>query len=130
MIRVLHVDDNTSDLELARVFLTRLSSEIDLDWARSAAEGLEKLERDKFDCVVVDYLMPGMNGLEMLERIRIDMPDIPFILFTGEGDEEVAARAMVLGADDYVEKELATNHYERLLRRILEVVGENNTQPK
>ena len=130
MIKVLHVDDDGSDLELTRIFLKRLNPGIDLDWARSADEGLEKLERESYDCVVVDYVMPGMDGLEMLERIRRDKGTIPFILFTGEGDEEVAARVMALGADDYIEKGFDTDNNRKLLERILEVVEADRTHPQ
>ena len=125
MIRVLHIDDDSSALELTKIFLNRLNSDIDLDWASSAKEGLEKLKRKRYDCVVVDYQMPKMNGLEMMERINRHKREVPFILFTGEGDEEVAARAIELGADDYIEKEFGTDHFERLMEKILEVVEIN-----
>lgn len=48
--------------------------------------------------------MPGMDGLELLEKLRNDGNDIPFIILTGQGREEIAIRALNLGADYYVQK--------------------------
>src|SRR5579859_7876980 len=61
--------------------------------ARSGEEGLILAKELRPDLIICDYKMPGMSGLDMLEALRADGVDIPMILITGEGSEELAARA-------------------------------------
>lgn len=48
--------------------------------------------------------MPGLDGLDVLERVRGEYPDLPFILFTGKGSEEIASDAISKGVTDYLQK--------------------------
>ena len=70
------------------------------------------------DCIVSDYDMPGMNGLELLAEIRAEHPGLPFILFTGKGSEEIAAKAISKGVTDYLQKKGGTDQYTVLANRI------------
>lgn len=71
----------------------------------SPRKGLEILESNSFDCIISDYQMTGIDGLEFLKKIRKDMEiDVPFIMFTGRGREEVAMESLNLGADRYIRK--------------------------
>ncbi len=104
-MKVLFVDDDSSILDQAKIFLEDEEERLDIETVASADKGLELLEEENFDAVVSDYQMSGMDGLEFLEILREDRnSDIPFILFTGKGREEVAMRALNLGADRYLEK--------------------------
>lgn len=58
---------------------------------------MKTLQKGHFDVVVSDYKMPGMNGLEFLEVLRRERYDLPFILFTGKGEEKVAMEALNKG---------------------------------
>ena len=103
-IKVLHVDDEPPLLDQAKLFLKR-ESNLNVITASSAEEGLELLDDEDIDVIVSDYLMPEMNGLDFLEEIRNKRKmDIPFIMFTGKGREEVAIDALNLGADRYLQK--------------------------
>lgn len=74
-------------------------------------------------CVVSDYAMPEMSGLELLEAVRRRRPNLPFVLFTGQGSETLASEALDAGVTDYVLKD--TEHaYVRLRDRIGRAVGE------
>jgi PAS domain S-box-containing protein len=70
------------------------------------------------DCVVSDYDMPGQNGIEFLEAVRDDYPDLPFILYTGKGSEEIASDAISAGVTEYLQKESGTDQYTVLANRI------------
>lgn len=68
--------------------------------------------RPGVDCVVTDYEMPAIDGLELLERIRTEHQDVPVIMLTGQGDEDVASEAIKRGASDYITKTTVTEDGE------------------
>ena len=123
-IRVLHVDDNPADLEITRVFLRRLGKgDFEICSVLSAKKALKRLKKEQFDIVVSDYKMPEMNGCELLEKLRGDGNNIPFIIFTGKGDEEVKNTAFKKGADQYISKAgKTTSQCRELARAIWELV--------
>ena len=114
MIRVLQVDDNQNDLELAKYNLRKLSKELEIEWAVSAREALVKLAKESFHCIVSDYRMPDMDGIDFLKQLRERGDETPFIFFTGQGTEEIAAEALRSGANDYFVREVGLASYERL----------------
>ncbi len=103
-IDVLHVDDHADLLDLSREFLGREDQRISVVTETRARDGLDRLEEVAVDVVVSDYQMPGMDGIEFLEEVRRRYPELPFIIFTGKGREEVAVEALNLGADRYLQK--------------------------
>jgi PAS domain S-box-containing protein len=72
---------------------------------------------ESYDCILSDYKMPPINGIELAETIRNDS-DIPIILYTGQGSEEVAEAAFEVGIDDYIRKEFEVAHFQVVARRI------------
>ncbi|MFB6072398.1 MAG: response regulator [Halobacterium sp.] len=127
-IRVLHVDDDPAFSELARTFLEREADDFDVLTATSASEGLEALRERDVDCVVSDYDMPGRNGIEFLEAVREDYPNLPFILFTGKGSEEVASDAISAGVTDYLQKGTSTDQYALLANRVRNAVDRERSK--
>lgn len=103
MISILYVDDEIELLGLCKIFL-ELKGEFKVTPIASVQEGLDCLSRSSFDAIVSDYQMPGMDGLEFLKRVRSHDEDIPFILFTGRGREEVVIEAINNGVDFYLQK--------------------------
>jgi PAS domain S-box-containing protein len=101
----LHVDDDPVLQEIMKLMLQDLEGSIEIDNASSVDEGLAKLAAKTYDLVVSDYDMPMKNGLDFLQQIRQNKNLTPFILFTGKGREEVAIRALNLGADGYYNKQ-------------------------
>ncbi len=99
------VDDEPHILEQAKIFLERELEEIEVYPVDSPNEAISKVQEDNFDAIISDYQMPEMSGLELLREIRAITMDIPFIMFTGRGHEEVAMEALNLGADRYLRKE-------------------------
>jgi PAS domain S-box-containing protein len=121
-IRVLHVDDQPEFAELVASFLEREDDRIVVETAPGAIEGLDRLDSGEFDCVVSDYDMAGRNGIEFLEDVRREYPDLPFVLFTGKGSEEVASRAISAGVTDYLQKAGGTDQYTILANRVTNAV--------
>jgi PAS domain S-box-containing protein len=103
MISVLCVDDDSAILELTKIFLEE-PGELTVTTALSAREALKIMETNRFDAIVSDYQMPGMDGMEFLKAVRGLKPSLPFILFTGKGREEVVIEAFNNGTDFYLQK--------------------------
>ena len=126
-IRVLHVDDDPDFRDLTAELLEREDDRFEVTTATGPPEGRERLESSEFDCVVSDFDMPGESGIAFLETVRADFPDLPFILFTGKGSEEVASDAISAGVTDYLQKAIGSEQYELLANRIATAVDQYRT---
>jgi len=110
VLRVLYAEHNVFDVDLMRRHLAQHAPHIRLTAVASAQDALARLphtpmEAADFDLLLVDYRLPGMDGLELTKVLREERGlDLPIVLITGHGSEEVAARALPLGVDDYLVK--------------------------
>jgi len=101
--RVLYVDDDLALLEVTRIFLEK-TGEFKVDTVLSVKDAREALTKESYDIVVSDYQMPEMNGITFLKQLRHQGNTIPFIIFTGRGQENVVIEALNAGADFYIQK--------------------------
>lgn len=122
MINVLHVDDEPGFADLTSQFLEQEDERFEVQTAASGTDGLAILGAEAVDCIVSDYDMPGMDGLEFLSAVRDEHPDLPFILYTGKGSEEIASEAITAGVTEYIQKERGTEHYAILANRITNLI--------
>ena len=121
-IRILLVDDDPDVATMTATFLERENERFTVETTTTTSEALDRVARNPPHCIVSDYDMPSRNGLEFLEAIREDYPELPFILFTGKGSEEVASDAISAGVTDYLQKEATTSQYAVLANRIINAV--------
>lgn len=119
MSRVLLVDDNKDLLIIAKNFLGMEEPAFEVATATSALDALRRMQDEQFDAVIVDYKMPDMNGLDFLQKLRNVENCTPFILFTGTWEEEVAIRALNLGANFFLKKE---GQAKILYRKLAEII--------
>ena len=98
---VLVVDDEPTVREVVVGYLRRDGH--DVMEAGDGTTAVELLERETFDLVVLDMMLPGVNGLDILRRIR-SMGDMPVIMLTARAEESDRVAGLELGADDYVVK--------------------------
>ncbi len=128
-IRVLHVDDEPDLTEVVAEFLEREDERFTVETANGVQQGLDRLAADPgFDCVVSDYDMPGSDGIEFLETVREQHPELPFLLYTGKGSEEVASDAISAGVTDYLQKGGGSHQYTVLVNRITNAVERYRSQ--
>ncbi len=114
--RILLIDDDPDDLDLVRIHLAREFPDLEVRQVDDL-EGFERaLAGPPPDVVVTDYHLGFADGLDLTRRLHDKDPDLPVILFTGTGNEEVAARAVTGGVDDYVIK--SPRHLARLANSV------------
>ncbi|WP_049982336.1 response regulator [Halorubrum sp. BV1] len=129
-IRVLHVDDEPSFLDLAATYLERLDEEFHVRSETDVETALDVLgdDTERIDCIVSDYEMPGADGLAFLERVRDRGFEVPFVLFTGKGSEEIASEAISAGATDYIQKQAGSDQYAVLANRVRNAVDQHRAR--
>jgi len=98
---VLVVDDEPTVREVVANYLRRDGH--DVAETADGAEALAMVERETFDLVVLDMMLPGVNGLDILRRIR-QLGDLPVIMLTARGEESDRILGLMHGADDYLPK--------------------------
>jgi PAS domain S-box-containing protein len=103
MYSILYVDDDVNLLNLNKIFMEK-SGEFLIDTVSSAPEALERIATTRYDAILSDFQMPDMDGIEFLKIVRSRHGDLPFILFTGRGREDVVIDAVNNGVDYYIQK--------------------------
>jgi DNA-binding NtrC family response regulator len=100
--KVLLVDDEKEFLEAMAERMTVRG--IEVSTASSASEAIRLAEKESFDAIIVDLMMPEMDGLEALKLLKKKSPESEVILLTGHATLEKGIEAMKLGAVDFLEK--------------------------
>ena len=118
--RILIVDDNR-DLLAAMAEMLQLSfPSSQVDTAHSAPVGLERARATRYDVVLCDYRMPGINGMSLLNELKELKPGLPIILITADTDETVGGRAFEKGAFGVLLKPLDSDEVVRVINQVLE----------
>ncbi len=120
-VQVLLVDDEPGYAEVVAEFLEENDSIDEVVPETDPREALSALD-ETVDCIVSDYAMPGLDGLELLASVRERYPDLPFVLLTGQSNEETAVEAISAGVTEYVRKQSGADQYTRLAHRVSNVV--------
>ncbi len=125
--KILHIDDDESLLYLSKKIIENQDPKFIVTSVTDPKYVLEN--HSKFDCIISDYQMPEMNGIELAEALR-KISETPFVLYTGQGSEEVAEKGFQVGIDDYLRKEMHPAHYHVLTKRILSLVQRKRAENK
>ncbi len=116
-IKLLMVDDEKEFLETSARSLSRRDFEVHLAFDGTTA--LQMLKQDRYDVVVLDVKMPGLDGVEVFHRIQNQWPEIPVILLTGHGTISQAFQTSKEGIADYLTKPCDIDELARRIKEIL-----------
>lgn len=100
--KVLLVDDEEDFVEALSARLEARDLEVQV--AASGKDALERAAETRFDAIILDLAMPGMDGIDTLKALRESQPEVQVILLTGRGSLQKGVEAMKLGAMDFLEK--------------------------
>jgi DNA-binding response OmpR family regulator len=114
--RILMIEDDESLAEMVAEYLGAVGFEVTV--RGEAAAGLDLLERQDFDALILDVMLPDFDGFEACRRVRAKS-GIPILMLTARGDETDRIVGLELGADDYLPKPFNPRELMARLRAIL-----------
>ena len=124
MHNILIIDDDIGDQRALQRAVRKSDLGCGAETRSSVEEALSSLESHPYDCILMDYNIPGTNGLDGLKQIKKLAPFTPIIMVTGVGDELVAREALSQGASDYLPKRTITpEEVSHSVRNALKVAG-------
>lgn len=119
-LSILLVDDDEVDRMAVKRALQRAGFAYTLTESSEAASGIRNLRERPYDCIFLDYLLPGTDGLALLKEVRASGIKTPIIIITSQGDEKIAVEMMKAGASDYVVKtQITAQSIGQALRSVL-----------
>lgn len=119
-LRILFADDEIHLQELIAAELPRMGHQVTV--CPDGLTAVAALEKNAYDCLLVDLDMPGLNGIEVIARAKEMAPGTEAIVLTGKGSTETAIRALRLGAFDYLQKPCKLVELRSLLQRVAEKI--------
>lgn len=125
-INVLLVEDNPGDVALLKIMLSEeCEGGIVIEATSRVSDAVERLDRGGFDVVLLDLTLPDAQGIEALVRLQSHAVRVPIIVQTGLDDDDLAVKAMQLGAQDYIAKGKPDGRL--LMRRIRQAIERMRT---
>ena len=128
-LKVLYADANDLEIDVTRGYFARHSPHISLEVVHDGIEVLSRLpvqdvdSGSHYDALLLDYQLPGMNALEIAKELRqIRGIDIPIVLITAQGSEDIALVALRLGVEEYLVK------YDGYYKQLTDVIEKLNKQ--
>lgn len=120
-LKLLVVDDDNADRQLILRSIKHSGLDCECKEAISIDEALAAIHQDSFDCIILDYYLPGLDGLTGISALLEHDSLMPLIMSTGQGDERVASEAIKLGAMDYINKaHLSANLIRQAIENAIE----------
>ena len=123
-LKVLFADDESHLQDLIAAELPRMGHSVTV--CPDGSTAIAALEADRFDCLIVDLDMPGLNGIDVVARAKELSPGTEAIILTGKGSTETAISALRLGAFDYLHKPCKLTDLNSLLKRVAIRIELNN----
>ena len=102
-MKIISIDDNKTNLLIIESYAKILK--LNISSFLNPLDAVEELEKNDYDLIIVDYMMPEMNGIEVIQKVRETNQTIPIIMLTAVGDDmELQIKALEVGANDFLNK--------------------------
>ncbi len=125
MKQFLVVEDNHDIANLVSMHLQDLGAEVQI--ARDGNTGLSLAQKNRFDLIILDLMLPGIDGLEICRRLRGTDNDTPILMLTAKGAELDRVIGLEMGADDYLPKPFSVRELVARAKAILRRVDTHTT---
>lgn len=123
MIKILYIEDNEFDSKyLAAMFVSK-DDFAPLDVENTLEKGLDRMEKENYQCILLDLSLPDSSGLDTINAVKNCQPQLPIVVFTGLNDQNIALNAINSGVQDYLIKGEIT---EKLLKKSVYYAIERN----
>jgi phosphate regulon transcriptional regulator PhoB len=128
--KILVVDDEPDIVELVSYNLKKEKFEISS--ASDGEEALAKIRKEKFDFLILDLMLPGIQGMELCRILRSDprTKNLPVIMLTAKGEEVDRILGLEIGADDYISKPFSPRELVARVRAVMRRTAETPTEEK
>ncbi|MBL7774420.1 MAG: response regulator transcription factor [Saprospiraceae bacterium] len=117
MTNILIIEDEPAIAALLTLHLRELPSQVAI--CNQGWQGLDEAVKGRYDFLILDVMLPGLNGLEICRRLRQQLPFLPILMLTSCSDDQDKIAGLELGADDYVTKPF---HAGELLARVRSIL--------
>ena len=120
--RILVIEDNRDLAKILKMNLEDISMEVDL--AYDGLAGMTKAESGKYDLIILDLMLPGLNGMDICRRVRSKNTYTPILMLTSKSSELDRILGLEIGADDYVTKPFSIKELMARVKAIFRRVEE------
>ena len=121
-LRILLIEDNPGDADLIREYLsTSVNIVFQLECQTRMSDALKCLSENTYDLIILDLGLPDCSGISSVEKLKQTDKNVPFIVLTGNNDEQIGIAAVKAGAQDYlIKNELTSRHLISAVRYAME----------
>jgi two-component system invasion response regulator UvrY len=119
MIRILIADDHPVVRRGLKQIIAEIPDPVTVDEATYGMEALSKTRTGNYDIVILDIDMPDKNGMDVLEQIKYEKPELPVLMLTMYAEEQLAVRALKIGASGYLTKASASDELVSAIQKVL-----------
>ena len=103
-LKILVIDDDEDYRFLIKDLLAAAELLVEIEEASSSSQGIKILKSQNFDCVLIDYIIPGITGLDVIKALQDVGNHTPFIMLTAFGDDTLGNELIEQGAFDFISK--------------------------
>ena len=125
---ILVIEDNQDLAHLLEIHLRDLSFQVDL--AFDGHSGLAKAESNRYDLIILDLMLPGLDGMEICRRVRSKNTYSPILMLTAKSSEFDRVLGLEMGADDYVTKPFSIRELLARVKAIFRRIDEFKSEPQ
>lgn len=128
MIRILIIDDQKEFRTLISVLLKVSDLDVHVSEVASGDSALASLGQEKFDCVILDYILADSTDLNILHQVKSIQPDLPVLIISSHNQRTIKKEVLTVGADAYLSKDELS--LEKLTQTLSQILPKQNTEPQ